>query len=446
MKPRARRHRGTGARRVFIAAAALMCVAATGVTAQMANPAPASRGWAIRNVTIVPVTGPRVEHGTVVIRDGKIEAVGATAAAQPGDSVLDGTGLFVYPGMIDGGTRLGLTEIGSVPGGEDQQELGDFNAKDAALTAVFPTSEIIPVTRSNGVTTAITAPRGGLVSGQAALIDLLGWTPQEMAVRAPAAMVMTYPRTGGGGRFARRAQPGGADQTNRQVIALKQFLGDAKAYADIKARLAAGATGAQTTDLNLEAMVPVMRGEEPAIFDVETAEQIRGVLALADTFGLKVILRGAAEAWRFADTLAARHIPVIVGPTTQDVGPDEPYDEIFANPGVLAKAGVLIAFQTNDAYDSRSLPYNAALAEGFGLSADDALKAVTINPATIFGVADRLGSIEAGKEATLIVTDGDPLDARNGPKYVFIRGQLVPFNDRHTRLYEQFRARPKPQS
>jgi imidazolonepropionase-like amidohydrolase len=284
------------------------------------------------------------------------------------------------------------------------------------------------------------------VSGQAALIDMLGWTPEEMAERAPAAMVMTYPRTGGGGgRFGRRnPQAEQGDQTNRQVQALKGFLGGVKAYADVKARLAAGSAGTQVTNLAMEAMIPVMRGDVPVVFDVETAEQIRGVLALADTFALKVILRGAHEAWRLADTLAARHVPVIVGPTTADVGPDEPYDEIFANAGVLAKAGVMIAFQTNGAHESRDLPYNAALAEAYGLSPDDALKAVTINPATIFGVADRLGSIERGKVANLIVTDGDPLDARFGPRYVFIRGQLVPFNDRHTRLYEEFRARPKP--
>jgi imidazolonepropionase-like amidohydrolase len=411
----------------------------------MAAPARAGRGWAIRNVTIVPVTGPRIERGTVVIRDGKIEAAGADAQAQAGDSVLDGTGLFVYPGMIDAGTRLGLTEIPSVAGGEDQQELGEFNPQDVALTAVNPSSELIPVARSNGVLTAITSPRGGLVSGQAALIDMLGWTPEEMAERAPAAMVMTYPRTGGGGRFGRRnPQAEQGDQTNRQVQALKGFLGGVKAYADVKARLAAGSAGTQVTNLAMEAMIPVMRGDVPVVFDVETAEQIRGVLALADTFALKVILRGAHEAWRLADTLAARHVPVIVGPTTADVGPDEPYDEIFANAGVLAKAGVMIAFQTNGAHESRDLPYNAALAEAYGLSPDDALKAVTINPATIFGVADRLGSIERGKVANLIVTDGDPLDARFGPRYVFIRGQLVPFNDRHTRLYEEFRARPKP--
>ena len=444
MRPRARRHGGTDARGVVLAAlvlamtpVALHAQSATGLAVY-------AKGWAIRNVTIVPVTGPRIEHGTVVIRDGKIVAAGADAAPQAGDSVLDGTGLFVYPGLIDAGTRLGLTEISSVPGGEDQQELGDFNPQDAALDAVNPNSELIPVTRSNGVTTAITSPRGGLVSGQAALMDLLGWTPQELAVRAPAAMVMTYPSTGGGGRFGRRARQGGAEQVNRQVLALKAYLGDAKAYADIKARLAAGAPGTQKTDLAMEAMVPVVRGEEPVIFDVETAEQIQGVLALADSFGLKVILRGAHEAWRLADTLAARHVPVIVGPTTTEVGPDEPYDEIYANPGVLAKAGVTIAFQTNDAHGSRDLPYNAALAEAYGLSADDAIKALTINAAQIFGVADRLGSIEPGKEATLIVTDGDPLDARYGPRYVFIRGALVPFDDRHTREYEEFRARPKP--
>jgi imidazolonepropionase-like amidohydrolase len=436
-------HRRTDARG-FVLAAALLVAGTPALHAQTATGLAASaRGWAIRNVTIVPVTGPRIERGTVVIRNGKIEAVGANAAPQPGDSVLDGSGLFVYPGMIDAGTRLGLSEINSVPGGEDLQELGEFNPQDAALIAVNPNSTPIAVTRSNGVTTAITSPRGGLVSGQAALLDLLGWTPQEMAVRAPAAMVMTYPSTGGGGRF-RRARQAPGDQTNRQVLALKAFLGDAKAYADIKARLAAGAPGSQKTDLGMEAMVPVMRGDEPVIFDVETAQQIRGVLALADSFGLKVILRGAHEAWQLADTLAARHIPVIVGPTTTGVAPDDPYDEIYANPGVLAKAGVTIAFQTNDAHSSRDLPYNAALAEAYGLPADDALKALTINAAQIFGVADRLGSIEPGKEATLIVTDGDPLDARYGPKYVFIRGELVPFNDRHTVLYEEFRARPKP--
>jgi imidazolonepropionase-like amidohydrolase len=182
-------------------------------------------------------------------------------------------------------------------------------------------------------------------------------------------------------------------------------------------------------------MVPVMRGEMPAIFEVETADQIRGVLALSDSFHLKVILRGATYGWQLADTLAARHIPVIVGPTTQEPAPTDPYDMIYANPGVLARAGVSIAFRTNSASDSRNLPYDAALATAYGLDPDEALRALTINAARMFGVADRIGSIETGKIADLIVTT---------TRYLFIRGELIPFNDKHTQEYERWRARPRP--
>ncbi|MGH7752116.1 MAG: amidohydrolase family protein, partial [Gemmatimonadales bacterium] len=216
--------------------------------------------------------------------------------------------------------------------------------------------------------------------------------------------------------------------------------------AEVKARTASGgaAVARPEPNLALEAMVPVGRGQMPVIFDVQSVEQIRGVLALADSFALKVVLRGAREAWRLADTLAARKIPVIVGPLTQAPGGDDPYDMIYANAGVLARAGVVVAFQTSDAANSRNLPYNAALASAYGLDAQEALKAVTINPAQIWGVGDRYGSVEAGKVANLIVTTGDPLDVRSVVKYLFIRGRLVAFDDRHTRLYETFRARPKP--
>jgi imidazolonepropionase-like amidohydrolase len=190
-------------------------------------------------------------------------------------------------------------------------------------------------------------------------------------------------------------------------------------------------------------MVPVMRGESPVIFEVETAEQIRGALAIADSFGLRVILRGARFAWRLADTLAARRIPVIVGPTVNSPGDSDPYDAIYAYPGVLARAGVKITFQTDNASDSRNLAYNVALATAYGLDPDEALRSVTINAAQIWGVADRYGSLEVGKVANVIVTTGDPLDARTQMRHIFIRGQSVPFTDRHDRLYEQFRARPR---
>lgn len=404
----------------------------------------------IRNATIVPVTGARIPNGTIVLRGGRIEAVGASVTAPSDAQVIDGTGLFVYPGMIDGGTQLGLTEIGSVPGGEDTQEIGDFNPHNVALTAVNPHSELIPVTRVNGVTTAITAAEGGLISGQAGLIDLLGWTPAEMAARRQAAMVVSYPSLGGGGfgggggRGPQRSDAERREELDRRTRSLRSYFADAKAYADMKGRLAS-AGGVRTVNQAMEAMTPIMRGEMPVIFDVTTADQIRGVLALADTFGIKVILRGAREAWRLADTLAMRKIPVIVGPLTSAPGAEDPYDMTYANPGVLARAGVKIAFQTSDAGNSRNLPYNAALAVAYGLDADAALRALTINPAEMFGVGDRYGSLAPGKVANVVVTTGDPMDVRSVVRHLFIRGQPVPLDDRHTKLYEQFRARPKVQ-
>lgn len=413
-------------------------------------PAPAASGaastYVIRGATVVPVSGPRIPNGTVVIANGTIAAVGANVQAPADATVVDGTGLFVYPGLIDSGTQLGLTEIGSVPGPTDLQELGDFNPQNLALTAVNAHSELIPVARANGITTAITGPQGGLISGQVALIDLNGWTPDEMAANPRAAMVMNYPRSGGGRRRfgPQQSESEQREAMNRQVQALTNFLRDARAYADVASRAGAQAVSGRRSNLVMDAMIPVVRGEQSVIFDIDSEDQIRGVLALADSFGLKVILRGASDAWKVADELARRQIPVVVGPLTRAPAPDEPYDAIYANPGVLARAGVKIAFQTDNASDVRNLPYNAALATAYGLDPDQALRALTITPAEIWGVAERYGSLEPGKVANVIVTTGDPLDVRTTVKHLFIRGQPVPFTDKHTELYERFIARPKP--
>lgn len=419
------------------------------VAAPVQVQAQSQRSYVISNATIVPVVGERIPNGSVLIQNGRIAAVGSQVTAPSDATRIDGTGLFVYPGMIDSGTQLGLTEISSVPGGEDRQELGEFNAQNDALTAVNPHTEHIPVTRTNGVTTVITAPSGGVISGNAALMDLSGWTPREMGVVPQAGIVMTIPRTGGGGfggggGGGQQNQAEQRERVERQTRALRQYLHDARAYSDVKARIAAGGSGRQEINQGLEAMVPVVRGQAPAIFDVETAEQIRGALQLADSFNLRIVLRGASEAWRLADTLAARRIPVVVGPTTATPGNSDPYDMIYANPGVLARAGVMIAFRTNSSSDAHSLPYHAALATAYGLSTDDAIRAITINPARIWGVADRLGSIEQGKVANLIITTGDPLDLRTTIRQVFIRGEPISMENRHTRLYQQFRSRPRP--
>ncbi len=440
-------------RAALVGVAAVAVLPAVQPSSRLAAQAPVpGRATAITNATVVPVVGARIPRGTVVIQDGRIAAVGANVPVPAGAEVIDANGLFVYPGLMDGGTQLGLTEIGNgADGPTDLRELGDFNPHDDALTAVNPFSEIIPTVRVNGITTVLTSPQGNQISGQSALIDLNGWTAREMAELPRAGMIFTYPRAGGGGGFGGGGGGGGQQQTpeqqrervQREARALRDYLANARAYAEVRSRTTDSASR-PPVNLAMEAMIPVMRGESPAIFDVETADQIRGVLSLADSFGLKVILRGASYAWELADTLAARHIPVIVGPTTQLPAPGDPYDMIYANPGVLARAGVQIAFRTNSASDSRNVAYNAALATAYGLDPEEALRALTINPARIFGVQDRLGSIEAGKVANLIVTTGDPLDVRTTMKYVFIRGQSMPFDDVHTREYERWRNRPRP--
>ncbi len=424
--------------RALLLTGALLLAGHTPLTAQ------AERVVLIQGATVVPVVGAQVPGGDVLLRGERIEAVGRGLAVPPGATVIDGRGLFLYPGLINSGTQLGLQEIGSVPGGNDTRELGTFNPHNVILSAVNPHSELIPVTRVNGITTAMTAADGGLISGMAALIDLAGWTSDEMAVVPHLAMSVNYPRTAGG-RFGQRATPeGGAEQVSRQLTELREYLTRAQTYAATRARMAAAGQKLPRMELEMEAMVPVIEGRLPVVIEVSTAAEIRGAIALADSFKLKPILAGANEGWAVADLLAERKIPVILGPLTSSPSDEDPYDMIYANPGVLAKAGVLVAFRTNDAAEARNLPYNAALAVAYGMDAEEAIRALTINPSRIWGVGDRLGSIEPGKVANLQLTTGDPLDVRTEVRQVFIRGVAIQMTDRHTELYQEFRARPRP--
>jgi len=403
----------------------------------------------IRNARIVTVTGPVIERGTVVIANGKIAAVGADVQAPANARVIDATGLSVYPGMIDAGGQIGLMEIGSVAGSVDVAEIGDNNANIHVDVALHPDSSHIAVTRVNGITTSLTTPRGGLIAGQSALINLDGWVPRDMVLKSPLAMHINWPGGfGQGSEFGFEGNRGATNEARREqeksVENLKKILRDARAYGDAKdARARDASLPKQDVDLKLEALIPVVRGTLPVIISANTERDIRSAIAFADEMKLKAIIAGGIEAYRVADQLKARNIPVIVGPVLRMPNrEDDPYDAAFANAGLLAKAGVKIAFQTSDSAHSRDLPYNAGMAAAFGLPKDEALKAVTIYPAEIFGVADRLGSIEVGKVANLIVTDGDPLEIVTQIKHVFINGRQVPLTSRHTELYEKYKARP----
>jgi imidazolonepropionase-like amidohydrolase len=422
-----------------------------GLSSFLASSRAAGNVFAIRDARIVTVSGAVIPKGTVVVRDGRIAAVGESVTV-PGDAQsIDATGLSVYPGMIDSGTTLGLVEVSAVNATVDTTELGEFNANAKAIIAIHPESELIPVARANGITTVLTSPRGGLISGQCALINLDGWTPQEMALKATAAMRINYPALGFGGRGGGFGEftPGPPtdqqrQQRDRQVEALRKKLEDAQAYA--KALDAYGKDKnlqRRPVDLQLQALVPVVKGEMPILVTATREREMRGAIELADKYHLKLIISGANDALKVASLLKQKNVPVIIGPILELPNrEDDPYDSRFAMAGELYKAGVKFAIQTNDASNVRTLPFHAGTAAAFGLPKEEALKAVTLYPAQIFGVDSMVGSIEPGKIANLVVSDGDILEFRTRIKHLFINGHPVDLSTRHTKLYDKYINRP----
>ncbi|HET7712122.1 MAG TPA: amidohydrolase family protein [Thermoanaerobaculia bacterium] len=410
---------------------------------------PGKRGTvAIRNATIHPVTSAPIANGTIVFSNGVITAVGAGVAIPAGAAVIDGSGLSVYPGMIDSGTTVGLTEIDSGAGTVDVAELGELNPNARAEVAINPHSNVIPVTRVNGITTVLSAPQGGLISGQSALIHLAGWTPKEMVLKAPVAMHIQFPRIRTGG-FGDQPQDEEAEKEARKrytsdIDRLRDVIRDARAYATrAAAKSRDSAVRRFDRDLILEALVPVVEGRVPVVMHANVERDIRAAIKFADEMKLKMILAGGHDVGRVLPELKARDIAVILGPIhSLPQREDDPYDIVFTNAKTLHDQGIRFSIQTADAHNARNLPYQAAACAAFGLPKDVALKAVTLFPAQIFGVADKIGSLETGKIANLIVTNGDPLEIVTNVSRVFINGEDIPMESHHTLLYKKFRDRP----
>ena len=407
--------------------------------------------FAIRNARIVTVSGPDIENGTVVIRDGKIEAVGTNVSVPAGAQTIDGRGLSVYPGMIDAGTNMGLVEVPQGANGTvDLSEVGELNPNAKAIIAVNPHSAHIGVTRVEGITNTLTAPTGGLISGQAALINLLGTAPKEMAVVPQAALVINYPRIGfGGGGFGGGfQQPANLADTltanERQVEQIRKMLRDAEAYGRAQDAYAKDKS-LPRPDRNvvLEPLVPYVRGEQPVIFRADREAEIRGAIRFAEEMKLKPIILGGNDAWKVASLLKEKNIPVILtGIFSLPSREDDAYDALYENPAKLQQAGVRFCISTGDAGpEVRNLAQYAGMAAAFGLSKADAVKSVTLFPAQILNMADRLGSIEVGKMANLVVTDGDLLEIRTRIKYLLIDGRPVVLSSRHTELNDAFKNR-----
>ena len=406
--------------------------------------------FVIRNARIVTVSGPDIENGSILIRDGKIEAVGASVNAPPGAQQIEGRGLSVYPGMIDAGTSMGLVEVPQGASGTvDTAEVGDLNPNAKAIVAINPHSAHIAVTRVDGVTNTLSSPTGGLISGQAAFINLLGTSQREMAVVPYAALVISYPRIGGGGGGFGGQQPvANLSETltanERQVEQIRKMLRDAEAYGRAQDAYKRDRT-IPRPDVNIvfESLVPYVRGERPVIFRADREAEIRGALRFAEEMKLKPIILGGNDAWKVATLLKEKNVPVILtGVFELPSREDDTYDQLYENPSKLQQAGVRFSISTGDAgAEVRNLPLYAGMAAAFGLSKADALKAVTLYPAQILNVADRLGSIEPGKMANLVVTDGDLLEIRTHIRYLFIDGRQVPLTSRHTELNEAFKDR-----
>lgn len=436
----------------FVAPAAVLAAALL-APAAYAGPewTPATpKKFALTGGTVHTVAGGVIENATVLVDDGRITAVGAGLAAPADATVWDCRGKHVYPGFVAANTMLGLIEVATIEGSNDTQETGEVNPNLRAEVMVNPDSDLLPVARLNGVTSALVVPGGGTIHGLSALVHLDGWTQEDMTVQRAVGLHVRWPNLSPQrGWQVQQSEEEQAKARDAAFAAIREAFADAKAYE--KARAAEGAAGVprHDGDVKWDAMRRVVRGEIPVFLELESAAQIRSALEFVDEQGLKrVVLVGGRDAALYADELRARDIAVIVGGTLEMPGRRyDAYDEAFTLPARLAAAGVRFCIADGggsfSAANVRNLPHHAGMAAAFGLDRDEALKAVTLYPARILGVADRVGSIEVGKVADLQVTDGDPLDVATHCEQVFIAGRPVPMRSRQTELFKKYDARPR---
>ena len=402
---------------------------------------------ALVGATLHPVSGPDIPGGTLVIRDGKIAAMGAGIEVPAGSKTVDLKGMHVYPSLLPALTNLGLVEISSVRATVDTTELGEINPQARADYAMNFDSELLPVARSAGILIAGVAPSGGIVSGSLAVMKLDGWTREDAALKAPAAIIVRWPDLtidrSPTARFSVRIQEKRRDEA---VQKLKEVFAEARAYSRAKAAEGKSGIPRHDNDPRLEALQPALDGKVPVIVFAPQLRQIRAALVWGREENLKLVLAAVRDGWRVAGEIAKAGVPVIADqPHDLPSRQDETYDTNFACAGLLAKAGVRVAFSDGEnASNARNLPHQAATAVAFGFPREKAVEAMTLEPARILGVADRVGSLESGKDATLIVTDGDILDLRTRVVAAYLDGRALDLSDKQKRLYERYRARPKP--
>jgi len=437
--------------RKIIAVIPLAIAIALGQTAPAGKTQTADTGYLLRGGTVHTISGPVIENGSVLVRNGKIIGVGKNLSAPEGFKVLDIHGEHIYPGMIDGASMIGLEKTSNQEA-SDAGEAGLLNPQLRAATAVNPSSELIPAARANGVTSAIEMPEGDLISGQMSIVHLDGSSNDAMTVVPITAIHLRFPAIATVPLRPHETDEEDEDPNkeiepipyadakrdyDEKMRTLNQFFEDARRYRQAR-------SGKPSTPANLkyEALLPVLDGKIPMFVTAVRERAIREAIQFAKKEKIKIILADAYEAYKVLPLLKSSNTPVVLGPThTLPLDVDDPYDRSYTTPGDLYNAGVKFCIATFSSRSSRNLPFEAAAAVPYGLPMDEAYKAVSLNVAQIFGVGNRLGSIEEGKTADLIVADGNPMDVRTNVNLVFIDGKLVSLDTRQKELYEKYLGR-----
>jgi imidazolonepropionase-like amidohydrolase len=419
-----------------------------------------SKPVVLKGGKLLTVSHGTIENGVLVMEGGKIASLGAASSVTiPKDArVIDVTGMTVYPGLIDSETSLGLTEISAEPSTNDQVETSDEIMPHMHVYDAFHAeSELIPVTRINGVTNAIVAPDSrDTLPGQDSFIQLDGKSAQEMLLVRDIAMPLNF--TGDQRRnqsWEKRKFPstrmGMAAQLRQAFLDAQRYAQDWNDYDKKKAETGSRPAGNKPAedkdkksptppkrDLKLEALLPYLQGKKSIVLAAQGPSDLETAVQLAREFNLKFVLNHISHSQPVLDYVASLKVPVIVGPIYETPKAEERYDAVYSLPAQLYKRGVKIAFASFDAHNVRNLPYQAGFATAFGLPYDEALKAITLNAAEIWGVADKLGSLDVGKTANVVVANGDPLDLKTEVKQVFIEGREIPMTSRQTRLRDQY--------
>lgn len=425
------------------------CLLFAGIANAQITEKPGFGKFAITNATIHTVTNGVIENGIVLIDGEKITFAGKNAKITPDYQQINAVGKHIYPGFMDSGTILGLQEIGAVAVTNDQAELGEFNPHVRAFTAINPSSVSIPVTRLNGVTHVISIPVSGRLSGKATLIDLYGYSPDSMAVMPNAAMHLNFPSSLKRGWRDDRKPEKIKEEYEKNMKELNDFWKKAEFYNNMMSAYQENPGNKKQPDKDekMDAMREVVTGQIPVIVSVDRKKDILNAIEWTKEHNnARFILAGVEEGWRVAEEIAEAGLPCLVSTLYTPARDYDNYQRPYQNPGKLHEAGVKVAIATGESENVRNAPYHAGYAANYGLGTEEAVKALTINPAEIFGVVDKLGSIEAGKQANLFISDGDPFEPMTKIEQVFIRGYKIPMVSRHTQLYEEYLNRDAVQN